>query len=149
MPAETSHSDPEVLQRTRLRLSDPAKLLVVLAASAVVGAGYFLFAPVFMDTPNGWFACGSVLSGSPSDFAEKTCPDATSLNLVRAIALGVLAAVLAAGAALFGGRRVTHTRVRETDTDTDIDLSSPPLPEENEPEATAFTRRDRRRDDWA
>lgn len=87
------------------------KVTTLVALAALACAGYFLLAPVYMDTASGWFGCGNALTGTSDDFTTNVCGGAPSLNRARAILMLVVALLVGGlGARLFGFDREVETR---------------------------------------
>lgn len=116
-------------ERTRVRWTPRpgSRIALLMAAALIVLAGYFMLAPVFMETANGWFPCGSVLSGPEDEFTANTCRSATDGNRAKALAAAALAVVVAGGGLLsFGGDRTTETRRQPRAVEDDLDLRPRP-----------------------
>lgn len=145
--------DRDAQERTRVRRHPRTgtKITTIVAAALLVTAAYYLFAPVYMDTANGWFGCGSAARGSDSEFVQNVCKGAPSLNLARALLAAGLAVVVGGlGASFFGFDTTTETRrvpVRSADDD-DLDLDDGlDLDDREARRSRRGDRRDERRDD--
>lgn len=91
-------SDTAARRRVVTTPSTGARLCLLIALLAAVGAGYFLLAPVQVHSQNGRsFDCGTVMSGPSSKFAEGVCGKANDLAGYRAAALGVAALLIGVG----------------------------------------------------
>ncbi|NHN54176.1 hypothetical protein G9U51_00060 [Calidifontibacter sp. DB0510] len=122
--------DEEFETRTRRRPSGPAKLTTIIGVALLVLAVYYLLAPVLYPGQGGNVACGSALSPETRTFNKAVCNGATQPNLMRAIALAVIAVVVAGLGLLFYGVESETLRRpvsrAEDDTDEDDDFDDPP-----------------------
>lgn len=123
-PRTTDRDGRNYEERTRVRwMPRPgSRVALVVAASLLVLAAYFMLAPVFMETSNGWFPCGSALSGPEDEFTANTCRNATDAHLAKALAAVALAVVVGVGGLVsFGGDRTTEIRREPRRLDDHID----------------------------
>lgn len=108
---DTSQDGVRELTRVRRHPRTGTKITTIVAAALLVTAAYYLFAPVYMDTANGWFGCGSAARGSDSEFVQNVCKEAPSVNLARALFAAGLAVIIGGlGAYFFGFDTTTETR---------------------------------------
>lgn len=112
-------SDSAARRRVVTTPSTGAKLCLMIAVVVVVGAVYFLLAPVQVNSQSGrTFDCGSVMSGPSSAFAKGICGKANDLAGYRAAALGVGALIIGVGGFLvFGFERREERAGRTATTD--------------------------------
>lgn len=95
--------DDEELTRVRRRPRLGTKVTTLIGLSLVACTVYFLFAPVYMDTANGWFGCGNFIHGSDSEFVNEACDGATQRNGALAFLSGALAILIGGIGAVFFG----------------------------------------------
>lgn len=105
--------DDEELTRAWHRPRTGTKVTTLMGLSLFACAVYFLFAPVYMDTANGWFGCGNFIQGSDVEFVNEVCKGAPNRNLALALLAGALAVIIGGlGAFLFGfDTEIEHRRV--------------------------------------
>lgn len=95
--------DHEIMTRVRRLPRTGTKVTTIVGASLLACAVYLLFAPVYMDTANGWFGCGNFIHGSDVDFVNRACRGATDRNGALALLSGALAVIVGGlGTVLFG-----------------------------------------------
>lgn len=131
-------------ERTRVRwsLRTGSRITSLIAGSLVAVAVYYLFAPTFMQTSSGLFACGAVV-GSVDEFVANTCQGATGAHLAKAIlSLSVAAIIGVGGVVLFGVDPVIETRDMKRSEGRDAHPSQPAGPRQSSRVSPA--RRDRR-----
>lgn len=93
----------EERRRVRRRPRTGAKICSIIAVALLAVAVYFVFAPLYMQTGDGWFGCGAVVSGPQDDFASSVCGSATSVNLAKSLLSAALAVIVGGmGWYLFG-----------------------------------------------
>lgn len=96
----------------RYRPRTGTKVTTIISLSLLACVGYFLFAPVYMDTANGWFGCGNVVQGADSEFVRNVCEGAPDRNRAWAFLAGALAVIIGGLGAYFFGfdSEVEHRR---------------------------------------
>lgn len=108
--------------RTVLSLTTGSKICLLVAIPLLVGAAYFLFAPISIAGSEGRFGCQSAINPPSDAFPKNVCGSVNELYQLRAGAL-LVAGLLVAGVGIlsFGVNRRTEERPGREDVDDTAD----------------------------